>query len=453
MGSSLSKQKSLFIVILFAFLLGALITCAEPSILIIAGQVNINPFVLIGCIAAGVGIFVVLGVLRIIYQGSLKIWYLFFYFITFLFICLIALDDESRKFLPFVFDAGGVTTGSATVPFILSLGAGVAIVRGGKHANEDSFGLVGMASIGPILTMAILILVNRNGFSDYKVPVVAPFTDAGMIGKELIRVLLPNSSTGALGQFVEVAMATLPIIIIFFIYEAIFIKLKKAAVMKLLIGFVYTYVGLVIFLMGINAIMSPFGTRVGEALGTINNNFGIIAICFLLGLLSILCEPAVHVLTGQIKEVSDGQIKKSTTLIALAVGVGFAIALGAIRSIYNFSIMYYIVPGYALSIGLMFVCPNIYTAMAFDSGGTASGPMSVSFVLPLVIGMTKQKFDIAQESTIYYERCFGVVSMIALTPILAIQFLGLYQEAKKRYQYKIMRGQINDPADQQIIHF
>ena len=453
MGSSLSKQSKLAVVIIFAFLLGALITCAEPSILIVASQVEINSLLLIGVIAGGVGIFVVIGVVRIIFHGQLKLWYLFYYFIVFALLCLISIDEDMAMFLPFIFDAGGITTGSATVPFILSLGAGIAVVRGGRKATEDSFGLVGMASIGPILSMTLLLLANKSGFSAYSFELFDGFNDAGQIGEHLLDAILPSSLTH-LGTLIEVLMALIPIVIIFLVYELIYIKLPKNKMGELLIGFGVSYIGLVIFLTGVNAIMSPFGTFIGTSLGeNIDNNWIIVLIAFVVGLITILCEPAVHVLTTQISEVSDGNISKKTVLISLAVGVGVALALAAIRTLFDFSILYIVVPGYVLSIVFMFITPNIYTAMAFDAGGTASGPMSVSFVLPMIIGITYSKTDYTNVNIGYYTRSFGVVALIALTPILTIQILGIIQDLKNRMRLRVMSTDIDDPLDAEIIHF
>ena len=451
MGNSLSKQPKYFIIVVFSFLLGALITCAEPSILIVSSQININSFLLIGSIALGVGIFVVIGVVRITRHASLKLWFLFYYFIVFALICLIAIDDQSRQFLPFIFDAGGITTGSATVPFILALGTGIAIVRG-KSPHEDSFGLVGMASVGPIITMTVLLLINRSGFEPYEIVVRDQYHNVGEIFGDIGAAFLPTGVTH-LGTLIEVGMALAPILLIFFIYEMMYIKLPKHEVVKLIKGFAMSYVGLVIFLTGVSSIMSPFGTRVGISLGYVNNDWLIILICFIIGLVTIVCEPAVHVLTTQINEASDGYIKKSTILIALSIGVGLAIGLSALRSIFNFNIMYLIVPGYFLSLALMFITPNLYTAMAFDAGGTASGPMSVSFVLPMIIGMTCSKYDYPKASIQYYTQAFGVVAMIAMMPILTIQLLGVYLQAKKLIQLRVTRGIASDPSDAQIIHF
>ena len=453
MGASLSKQKSLAIVIIFAFLLGALITVAEPSILIVASQVNIPSVLLIAVIAGGVGIFVVIGVIRIVFHGQLKLWYLLYYFIVFALLCLISIDEDMAKFLPFIFDAGGITTGSATVPFILSLGAGIAVVRGGRKATEDSFGLVGMASIGPILSMTLLLLLNKSGFSDYTFEVFNGFTDMGDIGWHLLDALIPTGLSH-LGTLIEVLMALVPIIVIFVIYDLIYIKLPSNKIRELIIGFAVSYIGLVIFLTGVNSIMTPFGTFVGVNLGAgVSNPWLIILIAFVIGVVTVLCEPAIHVLTSQINDVSDGAISRTTVLLSIAIGVGIAIGLAALRTLFDFSILYIIIPGYILSIVLMFVTPNIFTAMAFDAGGTASGPMSVSFVMPMIVGITYAKSDYGTSSIEYYTRSFGVVAFIALTPILAIQILGVIQDLKTRSKLRVMSTEVDDPLDAEIIHF
>lgn len=447
MGSSLSKQKNIFIVIIFAFALGALITCAEPSILIIAADVSIPGWLLLGGISIGVGIFVVIGIVRIIVHGNLKLWYLFLYAITFMIICLI----EEGTYLPFIFDAGGITTGSATVPFILSLGAGVAFVRSGKNANKDSFGLVGLASIGPILTMTIIILVSQwTGGGDWKYIVETIPMENQNIFLDVLRQMVPGG--GANGTLIDVLVAILPIIVIFVVYNSIFIKLPTAKLLKLLVGFAYSYIGLVIFLSGVGAAMTPIGKFVGQQLA-INfngdNKNAIILVGFVIGMVTILCEPAVHSLTNQIENISDGSIKKTTVLLTLSVGVGTAIALAITRSLYNFSIMYYIIPMFVLSLSLMFLSPDIYTAIAFDSGGTASGPLAVSFVLPLVIGMVYQ-FDNTAD---IYQQAFGVVALIATTPIIAIQILGVKDRLS---QYLAVRTMVKNAAsfdDAQIVHF
>ena len=453
MGSSLSRQSSLFIIVLFSLVLGTLITCAEPSILIVSKQVNVPSIILIGSIALGVGIFVVIGVLRIIFHGSLKVWYLLFYFITFLLICLVCIspDANKRAFLPFIFDSGGVTTGSATVPFILALSAGVATVRGGRNSTNDSFGLVGMASIGPIITMTILVLLSKN---ETAVSTYASLGNSNIFGA-LLNKLIPTSSS-SLGSLVEVAIALSPILLIFFVYELLFIKLPKNEILKLLVGFGFSFVGLSLFLCATSAVMTPIGYSVGQNIGHFPD-WLIILISFVIGLVTILCEPAVHVLTGQMETVSDGRVTKLKVLITLSLGVGIAIGLSALRAVTHLNIMYIVVPGYGLSLIMMFFCPNIYTAMAFDSGGTASGPMSSSYVLPMIIGITTslapENVTEQELGNLIYSDAFGVVALIALTPVLAIQFLGVWENAKGTYMRFVTRKQIMATNDAQIIHF
>lgn len=450
MGTSLSKQKNLFIVCLFAFALGTLITVAEPSILIVSKQVNIEPLLLVGGIAVGVGGFIVIGILRIMFHRSLKLWYVLFYFITFMLMIIVVMDPNKRIFLPFIFDSGGVTTGSATVPFILSLGAGIAVVTGGKNARNDSFGLVGMASIGPIMTVAIMLMIgNVSGSFDP----TTTYTQLGSmpIWQMFVNTLIPTSLQSR-GTMIDVLIALAPTLTIFMVYELIYIRLPKPKVLKLLVGFLFTYIGLTIFLTGTGAAMTPLGYYVGSQLGN-QPEWLIILIAFVIGLVTIICEPAVHVLTQQIEDISDGRTKKITVLFTLSLGVGVAIALAMIRTVFNFSIMYYMVPGYIISIVLMFVCPDIYTAMAFDSGGTASGPMASSFVLPMVVGVTVALGANRGVDPNYYEQSFGVIALIALTPVIAIQILGVINNITSvRARYK-MRTHVYSADDAQIINF
>lgn len=456
MGSSLSKQKNLFIVIAFSFALGALITVAEPSIMIVTKQVTdstVFAYILTIGIAVGVGLFVVIGVLRIIFQKSLKLWYLFFYALTFMILIFVVLTvrDKNDKsvFLPFIFDSGGVTTGSATVPFILALGTGVATVRGGKNAKNNSFGLVGMASIGPIISVTLLIIFSST-LSPNFVPSYAQLGNENIF-KMFIYTLFPHktSDSFSLGTSIEVLIAMAPTLIIFLIYNAIFIKLPKHKIFKLLIAFLFAYIGLSIFLCGTGAAMTPIGYYVGTLLG-LKSKVLIVIIALLIGLVTIVCEPAVHVLTVQIEEVSDGRVRRLTVLLTLSIGVGLAIALAVIRTIYNFSILYYMVPGYIISLTLMFLCPDIFTAMAFDSGGTASGPMASSFVLPMIVGLTTA---IYAENANYFEQSFGVIALIALTPIIAIQVLGVIEKIKDIKAKYSMRKHVYNAEDAQIIHF
>ena len=456
MGASLSKQKKLIIVIIFSFLLGALVTCAEPSILIMSKQIspdNNIDFIFVFSIAAGVGIFVVVGIIRIVIKKSLNIWFLSFYLIVFMLICILQVNPQNHPYLPFVFDAGGVTTGSATVPFILALGAGVAMTRGGRKSSDGSFGLVGLASIGPIITMIINILVRPEGLPVYSVGVVEQTVTDGIdwayFESKILNSLLPSGNS--FGSIIEVLLALAPILIIFFVYELIYIKLSVKKVLHLLIGIIITFFGLTAFLTAVGSAMSPIGLKLGLYIAGLQD-WILILLGFGIGCVTILCEPAVHVLTTQIEAVSNGELKKRTVLIALSIGVGLAICLSVIRVLYQVPIMYFIIPGYLLSLLLMFCVPELYTAVAFDSGGTASGPMAVSFVFPLVIGIYSIRYNVTA-STEFYSYAFGVVALVALMPILAIQILGTASSIKNLYYMHAIRNQVSDARNNEIIHF
>ena len=256
------------------------------------------------------------------------------------------------------------------------------------------------------------------------------------------------------GTIFEVLIAILPIAVVFFIYQSIFIKLPKGELIRIALGFLYAYLGLALFLGAVSAVMMPFGIYIGKLLG-LQNEWLIIFIFFVIGLVSIMCEPAIHVLTKQIEQVSDGGIKKSSVLLTLSIGVGIAIALCAIRAIFNFPILYYIIPGYLISVGLTFFSPSLFSALAFDSGGVASGPMTVSFLLPLTIGMT---MSYANGGNLMYNndvltRCFGVIAMVALTPIISIQLLGILINYKKVRRQFIYQKQLLHVYDNEVIHF
>ena len=446
MGNSLSRQSNIFIIVVVAFILGALVTCAEPSILLLSNQTPIPAWLLILFISTGVGIFVAVGILRIIFHKDIKMWLLAFYGLVFALTLLI----DSGTYSPIIFDGAGATTGSATVPFLLSLGAGVATVRGGKNAKDDSFGLIGMASIGPLLSLTILIIIKSSGLSSYESTQVV-MNDSNVLMK-YFKQLLPSVVDGKIagyGVLLEVLLALLPILVIFLIYQSIFIKLPKKELLRIFIGFGFTYLGLVIFLTAVQACMLPIGRYVGDNLG-VKGDIVVILICFAIGLVTILCEPAIHVLTKQVEDISDGGISKISVLLTLSIGVGIAIALCAIRAVYDFSIIYYLVPGYIICVALSFFTPTLYSAMAFDSGGVASGPMTTSFVLPMIIGIAYSR---GADDLHIMGRAFGVIAMVAMIPIIAIQVLGIVEKFRKNREAKAYFSNPIPDDDSEIIHF
>lgn len=318
--------------------------------------------------------------------------------------------------LPLSFDSGGVTTGPITVPFIMALGVGIATTVGGRHSSENSFGLIALCSIGPMLAVMALSLFSKGDLS-YTLPDYS--VEAG----------LGENFLPALGSVIgEVALALGMIVAFFIVLQVFILKLPKKKLTQIAIGIVYTFFGLVVFLLAVKIGFMPIGYKIGTELGTKSKwllaGFGLV-----LGLVVVLAEPAVHVLNKQVEEVTDGMITKRSMVVALSLGVGVSIGLSLIRVAFRFSILYYLIPGYLISLGLSFFVPKIYTAIAFDSGGVASGPLTSSFILPLTIGAAEM---LVGESGIM-DYAFGVVAMVAMTPLITIQALGFRAVMAKRY--------------------
>lgn len=431
-GTSLTKKKSIYFIIIITFLLGVFVTIAEPDLQVLAAQVPINSWLLIISIGIGVGVFFVIGVIRIIFQQSLNMWLLATYALVFAIACLV---DPSL--LPVSFDGGGVSTGPVTVPFILALGSSIAISRDGKKSNADAFGLAALCSIGPIIAVMILSLFMDKTGLVYK-----------QIDYDTSSNIFSILGVGFLNALIDVSIAILPITVFFFVYQIIFIKLSSKMIMKIIVGLLYTYVGLILFIMAVNAGFAPISQIIGKTISSDPNNLWLVVLIgTLIGFFAVLAEPAVQVLVRQVVVLSDGTIKKSTMLLALCIGVGASSAFCMLRIIYDIPFVYFIVPGYVIAFALSFVVPKIYTAIAFDSGGVASGPMTTAFILPFAIGVATTL------GTNILSSAFGVVSIVAMTPLVTIQLLGLYAQIQSRIRLNIARGRIKEENDDQIIHF
>ena len=436
-GSGLSKSGRFKTLLLICFIMGVFITIAEPDLSVLASQVKevINSTALTVCIGVGVGLFLVLSILKIVFRVSLAQMLTFFYLLLFALVCLgLTLSPETfTRFMPLAFDSGGVTTGPITVPFIMALGVGVSATLGDKKDRESSFGFIALCSIGPILAVMILGIFS-NGTLDYTVPNYG--LDLGEIPSALLHTLK------------NVAIALGPIVIFFFILQAIFMRSTKRKVRQIIVGVFYTFFGLVIFLTAVEVGFMPVGFKMGVQLAAQNNGL-MIFFAFLLGFTVVLAEPAIHVLNRQVETVTGGAVKKRSMLIALSCGVGASIALSVIRVIYGFSVLYYLIPGYFISLGLSFFVPKIYTAIAFDSGGVASGPLTSTFILPFIVGIC---FAMSGEASILTD-AFGLVAMVAMTPLISIQALGFKAVVTKHVKEKIAMKRILDADDEQIISF
>lgn len=410
-GGSMVRTKKLGVIVIIGFVLGVIITVSEPDLQVLARQVASVPnMVLILSVAVGVGIFLVIALLRILIGIPLAPLLLVFYAIVFGLALFVP-----KSFLAVAFDSGGVTTGPMTVPFIMALGVGISAIRSDKHAGNDSFGLVALCSIGPILAVLILGLVY-NTESSFTENTVTELTDSVELGR-LFLLELPV-------YLKEIAISLAPIIVFFGIFQIFSTKMNRSGLIRIGIGLVYTYVGLVLFLTGANVGFIPAGNYLGTVLAILPYKWVIIPIGMLIGYFIVKAEPAVYVLMHQVEELTQGDISGKAMQISLSVGVAVSVGLSMIRVLTGLPIMYLLIPGYGIALVLTLFVPKIFTAIAFDSGGVASGPMTATFLLPLAQGVC-----IAVGGDVVAD-AFGVVAMVAMTPLITLQILGLIYKLK-----------------------
>ena len=436
-GSGLARQKKLGLLLGVCFVLGMLITVAEPDLQVLANQVAtvMNGTVLIYTVGIGVGLFLVFAVMKIVFKQSLSQLLMLCYMLLFS-MALLLVVSGNEALLPLAFDSGGVTTGPITVPFIMALGLGISHVLGDRRSKENSFGLVAMCSVGPVLAVLLLGIFSTNNLS-YTVP---DYT----VSSDVLGAYLHTAGHTAK----EVAIALGMIVLFFLICQVLVLKLPRKRVARIGVGVLFTYVGLVIFLTGVNVGFMPIGYKLGYELSQ-GSPVLLTAFALVLGVLVVLAEPAIHVLNAQVEEVTGGLVSKKSMMIGLCLGVGAAIALSVIRIIFDFSIVYYIIPGYFLALGLSLFVPPVYTAIAFDSGGVASGPMTSGFILPFAVGICVS----LQGSEAVLRDGFGVVALVAMTPLITIQLLGFQGILAERIGERRAMRRILDADDQQIINF
>ncbi len=437
-GSGLSRQKKLGLLLGVCFVLGLFITVAEPDLQVLAKQVQAvipDGWVLIGAVGVGVGAFLIVAILKIVFKKALSEILSTFYMLLFS-LALIATVMGKQDFLPMAFDSGGVTTGPITVPFIMALGVGISHVLGDRRSKENSFGLVALCSVGPVLAVLVLGMVY-GGQPAYEVP---DYTVSANILGTYLEML--GHSAG------EVGLALGLIVVFFVICQFVFLHMSKRQLKRIAIGVVFTYVGLVMFLTGVNVGFMPIGYKLGYVMGDLHPvvmvGFGVV-----MGVLVVLAEPAIHVLNAQVEEVTGGLITKRSMILGLCMGVGAAIGLAMLRIVLDFSIIYYVIPGYFISLALSLFVPRVYTAIAFDSGGVASGPMTSGFILPFAVGSCVA----VQGADAVLADAFGVVAVVAMTPLITIQLLGFKAVATRKIKERRAMQRILDADDQQIIHF
>ncbi len=420
LGGTLFKTSNMWKMGIGALLLGFFISIAEPALVLLAEQVDmvssgsIPKFTLIVVVSVGIAIMMAIGMLRMVYNVPL------YKLLTVCYLLILVFSFfATPEFLAISFDASGATTGALAVPFMLSLAIGVSVLKkDSKAAEKDSFGLVGVASVGPILSVIIMSLFAKS-------EEITATLDPEVIQSTEI---LPHFFKIIPGTLSEVGLSLAPLVIIFIVLQFATFKLHRRAASRIIKGQLYAFIGLVLFLVGVNGGFMDVGRLIGQQLARLDNPVLLIIVAFVLGFVTILAEPSVHVLTRQIEEVTGGTVKRRAVLASLSIGVGIAIALSIVRILVpQLMLWHYLLPGYAIAIALSYIVPKMFVGMSFDSGGVATGPMTATFIL----AFTQGSADAVESANILVDG-FGVIAMVALTPIITLQVLGFIHKIKSR---------------------
>ena len=420
-GSVVTHSRKIWLIALVSFVIGIIVTIAEPDLQILAGYVSeaIDSWTLIITVAVGVGIFLTVAMLRIVFKVRLSVLLIIFYVVAF----LLAFLFVAPSFWAIAFDSGGVTTGPMTVPFIMALGVGVASIRSDKEGKDDSFGLVALSSVGPIIAVLVLGIISGAAGIEYTV-------------SESVDTTLHTTQDAffdflaGLGTYAEeVGIALAPIVAFFILFQVITRAFHKRQIVRIAVGIIITFVGLTVFLTGANVGFAPMGTLIGQGLGDVAGGWLLIPVGMIIGYFVVAAEPAVHVLNKQVERMSAGAIKARSMKLALSISVCCALGLAMLRVITEINIMWILVPGYLVALVLTFFTPKLFTGIAFDSGGVASGAMVSAFVLPMAIGACQVIAGEAAASAIMTD-AFGCVAFVALMPLITIQVFGILYRRK-----------------------
>ena len=428
-GVQMSKMQKLLTVLLTGFLMGVIITVSEPDLQVLAGQVPSVPNeVLILTVALGVGFFLALAIVRIRYKISLSMLLIVCYLVLILVSMFVP-----KEFLAVAFDSGGVTTGPMTVPFIMAMGVGLASMRSDKNAANDSFGLVALSSVGPILAVLILGCFFKPTEAAYSLTDVATVVTT----QDVARVFAQGLPLYAK----EVLISLVPILWVFLIFQWMTHRYHGVQIKRIVIGFGYTYIGLVLFLCGANVGFAPVGAYLGKELAAVSFRWILVPIGALIGYYIVKAEPAIQVLNHQVEAVTNGAISVKMMNRCMQIGVAASVGLAMLRVLTGISIQWFVIPGYIIALVLSRMVPDIFIGIAFDSGGVASGPMTSTFLLPLSIGVCE-----ALGGNLMTD-AFGVVALVALTPLIAIQLMGLVYKAKTAKRTQTVPAAIADDCD------
>lgn len=410
-GAEISKSKKIPLVAVISLIMGFIITVAEPDLLVLGEQVPaIDTKALVYTVAVGVGIFLAIAALRIILKIDLSWLLMIFYAVMIVFSFFIP-----ESFRSVAFDSGGVTTGPITVPFIMAMGVGLTAVRSDKDSSSDSFGLVALSSVGPILAVMLLGCIynpENAAYASDAIPHVETMMDVG-----------GQFAKGLPHYFEEVVLTLLPIMVVFIIFQIFKRRYQKRQIFRISFGFVYTYIGLVLFLCGVNIGFAPVGTRLGEELA-VASKWLLIPIGMLIGYFIVKAEPAIQILNKQVQSITNGAVSANAMNRCLQIGVSVALGLSMLRIVLGFPIQFIVIPGYIIALVMSRIVPKIFVGIAFDSGGVASGPMTSTFLLPLCIGAcTTLGGDVMTDA-------FGAVALVALTPLISVQIMGIAYKIK-----------------------
>lgn len=432
-GSRFGKARKLWLFVLSSFAMGFIITIAEPDLQVLARQVpSIPDAVLILTVALGVGFFLVVATLRVFFHIRLSTVLVFFYAIVFLVAAFAHAD-----FTPVAFDSGGVTTGPITVPFIIALGIGLSAMQAGKEAHDDSFGLVAICSIGPILAVLVLGMVyNPSG---------ASYTPVEALKVTTTKDVALHFARHAPAYMKEVLLAVVPICIFFALFQLASRKFTRKQLLRVCIGLAYTMIGLVMFLTGVNVGFIPVGHLLGSEIAASSYKWALIPLGMIIGYYIVAAEPAVHVLNRQVENITGGAISQRAMRLSLSLGVASSLGLAMFRILTGIPILWLLLPGYAAALLLTFFVPKIFVGIAFDSGGVASGPMTATFLLPFAMGSCESLGGNVLTDA------FGVVAMVAMTPLIAIQLMGLVYERSLRTA--AAREKMEMPGEDEIIEY
>lgn len=420
MGKHMAKSNSIVVVVIAGLVLGFMVSIAEPDLQILSNQIDfvtsgaLPQMVILITVSIGIAVMLTVGLIRILTNTSLSKMIIVLYGIIFVLACF-----TSSEFLAISFDASGATTGALTVPFILSLALGISsLKKDGKASEQDSFGLVAITSTGAIISVLLLSILKNTEVTGESIEMEA------LVSNSVISPFLHELP----GITYEILIALLPLVILFLIFQKVLFKESKKHVKKILKGVLYTWIGLVLFLVGVNAGFMDVGRLIGYKLALFENKTIVIGVAFVLSLVVIMAEPAVYVLTEQIENVTSGYVKRTEIVFALAIGVGFSVALSIIRILVpQIQLWHYLLPGYLIAIIMMYFVPKLFIGIAFDSGGVASGPLTATFILAFAQGVAE-----ATEGANVLIDGFGIIAMVALSPLISLQILGLIFKLKSK---------------------